>query len=222
MGPLTDWLGGSKFVQHQHRANIRESILLSKTYALVAVDGEGRVVGYMSYSIPRDASGSPQSHLQRLETALLGLQRGASDFLTSLTKWTAAATQTPADRQYLSRRKHFGDLLERYRLLNMGPDHQLSDNEHKGERRPYVYIILLVISPHHQGTGAGGALMAEALRVADERDMDAYLESSSAGYEFYKRRGFVDMQKDVVIVCPDDGVVIETLPTMLRRARYTL
>lgn len=98
---------------------------------------------------------------------------------------------------YALRRHKFGALCLARRT-------ELMKDEH-------VYVGLLIVDPSTQGTGIGGKLLDIALNVAREKRVKCYLESSPVGYEFYLRRGFVDLHAPVRVV---DGDMTMELPTM--------
>ncbi|KAI1103305.1 acyl-CoA N-acyltransferase [Jackrogersella minutella] len=60
--------------------------------------------------------------------------------------------------------------------------------------RPYVFIANLHTDPKHQGRGAGGMLVRRAVEEARKLGMVAYLDSSEAGHELYKKCGFRDIE----------------------------
>ncbi|OKL55641.1 hypothetical protein UA08_09128 [Talaromyces atroroseus] len=72
------------------------------------------------------------------------------------------------------------------------------------------YLAALVCHEDHQGKGAGGMLMRYGLKQADDMNADIYLEASPPGVPVYKRFGFKEIDRVVVL----DGQFTELL--MLR------
>ncbi|KAF1963654.1 acyl-CoA N-acyltransferase [Byssothecium circinans] len=62
--------------------------------------------------------------------------------------------------------------------------------------KPYFSLDTLVTHKDHYRRGAGGLLLTDGLRRADEAGVEAYLESSPMGRPLYERFGFVPI-KDV-------------------------
>ena len=52
---------------------------------------------------------------------------------------------------------------------------------------------MLAISPEHQRRGAGNILLQWGINVADDASLPCYLESSTEGYDLYRRNGFEDV-----------------------------
>lgn len=60
---------------------------------------------------------------------------------------------------------------------------------------PYWYLKVIGVDPDRRGQGLGGLLLSHRLRIADENDLPAYLESSSRRTgALYSRHGFVPMR----------------------------
>jgi GNAT superfamily N-acetyltransferase len=58
-------------------------------------------------------------------------------------------------------------------------------------KEPHWYLATLGTDPSMQGKGIGTKLLRDALRLADEKGMPAYLESSKeSNVPFYARSGF--------------------------------
>lgn len=58
-------------------------------------------------------------------------------------------------------------------------------------REPVVYVHVLGVHPGHKGRGLGGALLREALLLAEARGVPAYLETANpVNLGFYGRYGF--------------------------------
>ena len=62
--------------------------------------------------------------------------------------------------------------------------------------RKFMTLDTLVTHPEHHRRGAGGMLLDWGLRMADERGLECYLESSVMGRPLYQRYGFVPV-KDI-------------------------
>ncbi|KAI0890516.1 acyl-CoA N-acyltransferase [Annulohypoxylon maeteangense] len=60
--------------------------------------------------------------------------------------------------------------------------------------RPHVYMALLHTDPKQQGRGAGRMLVRQVIDEARRLGLVAYLQSSPAGHEMYKRCGFHDIE----------------------------
>lgn len=59
------------------------------------------------------------------------------------------------------------------------------------ERRDFWYLSSLAVHPDNKGKGVASKLMEFSLRELVDRDgMDAYLESTPAGWKVYERCGF--------------------------------
>ncbi|CAH0024433.1 unnamed protein product [Clonostachys rhizophaga] len=74
------------------------------------------------------------------------------------------------------------------------------------------YLAALVCHEDYQGKGAGGLLLRYGLNRADEMAADVYLEASPPGVPIYKRFGFKEIDRVVVL----DGQFTELL--MLRES----
>ncbi|CAG9990305.1 unnamed protein product [Clonostachys byssicola] len=74
------------------------------------------------------------------------------------------------------------------------------------------YLAALVCHEDYQGKGAGGLLLRYGLNRADEMGADVYLEASPPGVPIYKRFGFKEIDRVVVL----DGQFTELL--MLRES----
>ncbi len=60
---------------------------------------------------------------------------------------------------------------------------------------PYWYLKVIGVDPDRRGQGLGGLLLSHRLRMADEDDLPAYLESSSRRTgALYRRHGFVPVR----------------------------
>lgn len=57
-------------------------------------------------------------------------------------------------------------------------------------RRGHWYLEMLATHPKFQGKGAGSMLLQWGLQKADEKGVEAYLESSPEGLSLYRRFGF--------------------------------
>jgi GNAT superfamily N-acetyltransferase len=58
-------------------------------------------------------------------------------------------------------------------------------------RSPHWYLPWFGVTASSQGSGLGGALMVDCLRVVDETGLPAYLETPNARtISFYERYGF--------------------------------
>ena len=56
---------------------------------------------------------------------------------------------------------------------------------------PHHYLMLLGVTPDHQGTGVGSSLLRAVLDIADAADEPAYLEATSPrNRALYERHGF--------------------------------
>ncbi|MCD0446872.1 GNAT family N-acetyltransferase [Glycomyces sp. A-F 0318] len=56
---------------------------------------------------------------------------------------------------------------------------------------PHLHLHSIATVPWLRGEGAGGALLAERLRLADEEGLPVYLEASTArSARLYERAGF--------------------------------
>ena len=69
--------------------------------------------------------------------------------------------------------------------------HHFFDHHWTGPRSSSIYLELLAISPSHQGQGHAKQLIQWGLERAKEEGVGASVVSSMAGYEFYKKMGFV-------------------------------
>ncbi|MGO1056362.1 GNAT family N-acetyltransferase [Crossiella sp. CA198] len=77
------------------------------------------------------------------------------------------------------------ELPERVRIMV-----ELLAQRHSTDRA-HLYLAFLGVTPDKQGTGIGGALLAEGLRRADAEGLPAYLEASSLrNLPLYERHGF--------------------------------
>lgn len=61
--------------------------------------------------------------------------------------------------------------------------------EHIG-RTPHCYLSNLATHPEYRGRGAGTALIRWGCEVADNHGVPAFVQSSPAGYQAYKKCGF--------------------------------
>ena len=77
---------------------------------------------------------------------------------------------------------------------------------------------MLHTDPGFQRRGAGGMLVDWGLKKSDELGLPVYLESSSNAHEFYKNKGFKDLEMFKVDFAKFGGPVHEQ-PLMLREPK---
>jgi ribosomal protein S18 acetylase RimI-like enzyme len=64
---------------------------------------------------------------------------------------------------------------------------------------PHWYLLLLAISPAHQGQGIGSSLLAPILTQADQEQISCYVEVfTEAAVNFYRKHGF-EMVRTVLL-----------------------
>ena len=188
--PIAAWLGHNGLERIDfYAARVRRNLITSEDTSYVAV-ADGKVVGYINYKIVGE---SVKTWLQWFESLLLDLE----DSLWDLQYYIKA----DPDAIFKARRAAFDKFLTSAR------------QERMGHRERYVYISLLVIDPDAQGTGVGGKLLQMALDDALKRGIPTFLESSVRGHQFYLKRGFKDMQNDIVV--KDGDKVLERLPALI-------
>ncbi|WP_035700153.1 GNAT family N-acetyltransferase, partial [Glycomyces tenuis] len=74
-------------------------------------------------------------------------------------------------------------------------------------RYPHLYLHSIAVDPRRRGRGAGAALLAERLRLADEAGMPVYLEASTErSARLYERSGFTAEESRIAF--PEDGPVL--------------
>ncbi|MFJ4923566.1 GNAT family N-acetyltransferase [Streptomyces sp. NPDC088725] len=74
---------------------------------------------------------------------------------------------------------------------------RLTDAVHPHDRA-HEYLLLIAVSPEHQGKGLGRALVAPVLERCDREGIPAYLEASSErSSRLYERLGFAFTQKPI-------------------------
>jgi ribosomal protein S18 acetylase RimI-like enzyme len=66
----------------------------------------------------------------------------------------------------------------------------------KKPKEPHFFLFAIGTRPSEQGKGLGSQVMAEGLKIVDQANMPAYLESSKEqNIPFYKRFGFEIVEK---------------------------
>ncbi|GAA2599593.1 GNAT family N-acetyltransferase [Dactylosporangium fulvum] len=83
---------------------------------------------------------------------------------------------------------------------------QLDEAMHKAHplHAPHDHLVLLAVSPQHQGAGLGGRLLDEHHAHLDRQGVPGYLEASSPGSRaLYLRHGYTDF--DAPFGLPDGG-----------------
>ena len=93
-------------------------------------------------------------------------------------------------------------------VLRLGPDGlnrfrhlipAMERSHHSAMRTPHWYLWLLGAEPSRSRRGVGSALLAPALRRADEAGVPAYLEThNERNLAFYGRHGFAPVAEEVV------------------------
>ena len=73
--------------------------------------------------------------------------------------------------------------------------------------RSYWYLNVLVSHPNHQGRGAGRMLLNFGIQLADDDRKDIYVEASPAGLPVYRKFGWREVDRVVVL----DGQFTEVL-----------
>ncbi|THZ05322.1 hypothetical protein D6C95_02875 [Aureobasidium pullulans] len=59
------------------------------------------------------------------------------------------------------------------------------------EDRKHYYMELLMTAEGHKGRGAGGLNLKHGVALADEAQVECYIDASPAGRRLYERHGFV-------------------------------
>ena len=70
-------------------------------------------------------------------------------------------------------------------------------------------VVAMAVHPEYGGRGIAKMLLQRALEVPGEAGQDAYLESTPAGHELYKRVGFEDLE-----VVPLSSIEYRTIAMM--------
>lgn len=60
--------------------------------------------------------------------------------------------------------------------------------------RPHMYLATLVTHPSYERQGCGRMLLEEGLRMADQHDLDTYLDATLAGKGLYQQYGFEEVR----------------------------
>ncbi|KAL3469083.1 acyl-CoA N-acyltransferase [Aspergillus californicus] len=122
--------------------------------------------------------------------------------------WVAPRTQTPKTQNTnVPLYPEDGDDLE---LAAFFFPHLKAKRERNMAGRTCWYLAALVCHESHQRRGAGGMLMRYGLDEANRMQADVYLEASPPGVPVYKKNGFRELDRVVVL----DGEFTELL--MLR------
>ncbi|KAF7174475.1 hypothetical protein CNMCM5623_007358 [Aspergillus felis] len=74
----------------------------------------------------------------------------------------------------------------------------LEETRQKYVKAEDIVLELLATHPQHQGKGVGKALLDWGVRMADERNVQIYLEATPEGYPLYSKCGWRDME-DLVL-----------------------
>ncbi|KAL3445907.1 acyl-CoA N-acyltransferase [Aspergillus insuetus] len=77
--------------------------------------------------------------------------------------------------------------------------HLKEHRERKIAGRACWYLAALVCHEEHQGRGAGGRLMRHGINEADAMQANIYLEASPPGVPVYKKFGFRELGRVVVL-----------------------
>ncbi|KAG9680174.1 hypothetical protein KCU87_g151, partial [Aureobasidium melanogenum] len=59
------------------------------------------------------------------------------------------------------------------------------------EERRHYYMELLMTAGAYKGRGAGGMILEYGTALADEEQVECYIDASPAGRPLYERHGFV-------------------------------
>ncbi|TEY23574.1 hypothetical protein BOTCAL_1468g00010 [Botryotinia calthae] len=94
--------------------------------------------------------------------------------------------------------------------LDAGPLKTISDNLFEtffGGRpsvmnRPHLLLNYCFVDPEHRRKGAGSLMMQWGCKLADEKGLEAFVESTDDGRELYKAHGFVIVRPFFLEVLP--------------------